>query len=65
MLAYATLPYVVNVENTIRIPYNGAIAGVNVCSRLLNQSEMNADYNDLLEENKKLKELLSELDDYI
>lgn len=65
MLAYATLPYAINVENRIRIPYNGAIAGINICSRMLNQSEINADYNDLLEENNRLKELLSELDDYI
>lgn len=65
MLAYATLPYTVQVENRIRIPYNGSICGVNVCSRLLNNAEMNADYNDLVEENTKLKELLNELDDYI
>lgn len=65
MLAYATLPYTVQVENRIRIPYNGSICGVNVCSRMLNNAEMNADYNDLVEENTKLKELLNELDDYI
>lgn len=64
MLAYATLPYTVQVENRIRIPYNGSICGVNVCSRLLTNENV-IDYNDIIEENNTLKELLNELDDYI
>lgn len=65
MLAYARLSNPIQVQNHIRIPYNGVICGANICSRIVNTTQETIDYNQLLEENKTLKSLLEDIDDYV
>ena len=65
MLAYAKINNPIQTTNYIRIPYNGVICGVNVCSRIVNTTQEEIDYNVINEENKKLRALLEELDDYV
>lgn len=65
MLAFSKLTSPIQTENHIRIPYNGALCGANVCSRFINTTQNEIDINNLLEENRKLKELLNEISDYV
>lgn len=65
MLAFSKLTSPIQTENHIRIPYNGALCGANVCSRVINTTQNEIDINNLLEENRKLKELLNEISDYV
>lgn len=65
MLAYSMLSTPIATQNYIRIPYNGAICGANICSKMVNTTQENIDMNNLLEENAKLKALLDEIDDYV
>ena len=65
MLAYAKINNPIQTNNYIRIPYNGVICGANVCSRIVNTTQEEIDYNVINEENKKLRALLEELDDYV
>lgn len=65
VLGFTKLSNPVVVQNRIRIPYTGVLCGANVCSRFVNTPQEVIDYNELLNENKILKALLNELDDYI
>lgn len=65
VLAFAKLTNPIQVQNRIRVPYNGVICGANICSRIINTPESTINYNDLLEENKTLKALLEDIDDYV
>ena len=65
VLGFTKLSNPVVVQNRIRIPYTGVLCGANVCSRFVNTPQETIDYNELLNENKILKALLNELDDYI
>lgn len=65
MLAYSVLGTPIITQNHIRIPYNGSICGANVCSKMVNTSEDAIQMKELMEENKKLKQLLNEISDYV